>query len=265
MPTIESYPQGAPCYVELITPDQSAAKAFYGGLFGWDMNDTDMGDAGFYTSAKLQDRTVAGISGQMPQLAGHPAFWGVYIAVDDVDKIAAAVSGLGGKVEADPFDVMDLGRMASIQDPTGARVNLWQAAASRGCEVRGDDNTALWHELVTPDVEAGTKFYADLLGVTWTDASMPGFDYTVLETADGEQRGGAFKPGDDMPPMPPHWNTYFAVADVDAAVAKASELGGKTFAPAFDVPTVGRMAMVADPQGGMFWLMTPDPRVESQA
>ena len=260
MVSIESYPQGAPCYVELITPDQSAAKAFYTGLFGWAFTDHDMGDAGVYMTAHVGDAAVAGISAQMPQLAGHPAFWGVYLKVDDVDKAVEAVAAAGGKVEAPPFDVMELGRMAAIQDPTGARVNLWQPGQSRGSELRGDDNTPLWNELVTPDVAAATAFYADVLGVTWSDASMPGFDYTVLQTADGEQWGGAYAPGDDMPPMPPHWNTYFAVEDVDTAVAKATELGGKTFAPAFDVPTVGRMAMVADPQGGMFWLMKPLPR-----
>jgi len=54
---------------------------------------------------------------------------------------------------------------------------------------------------------------------------------------------------------PPHWNVYFNVEDVDASVAKAEELGAKSAVPAMDVPGVGRMAMVGDPQGAMFWLM----------
>ena len=70
----------------------------------------------------------------MPELSGHPAFWGVYLAVDDVDATAAKVASAGGTLEAGPFDVMELGRTASIQDPTGARVNLWQAGrASARC------------------------------------------------------------------------------------------------------------------------------------
>jgi len=80
-------------------------------------------------------------------------------------------------------------------------------------------------------------------------------DYTLLLVGE-EMQGGA------MPPMmegiPPHWNTYFYVTDVDAAVEKAIGLGGRSVAPAFDVPTVGRMAMLADPQGGMFWVMTSE-------
>ena len=75
---------------------------------------------------------MAGISGQMPELAGHPAFWGVFLAVDDLDATAAKVEPAGGKVEAGPFDVMELGRMAAVQDPTGARVHLWQAKQNIG-------------------------------------------------------------------------------------------------------------------------------------
>ena len=64
-----------------------------------------------------------------------------------------------------------------------------------------------------------------------------------------------------MPPMqgvPPHWNVYFNVADVDASIAKAEELGAKTVVPAFDVPDVGRMAVLTDPQGAMFSLMAEE-------
>ena len=86
----------------------------------------------------------------MPQLAGHPAFWGVYLAVDDVDATAAKVVPAGGKVEAGPFDVMELGRMASIQDPTGARVNLWQAGQSIGSVRVNEPGCPIWHELTQP-------------------------------------------------------------------------------------------------------------------
>ena len=112
MSTVESYAQGTPSYVELTTPDQEAAKAFYGPLFGWEFEDVDMGEAGVYVAVSVQGDSVAGIAGQMPQLQGHPAFWGVSLAVDDVDAVAAKVAELGGKVEAGPFDVEDLGRMA---------------------------------------------------------------------------------------------------------------------------------------------------------
>src|SRR6478672_8462610 len=231
MPKIESYTQGTPSYVELMTPDQQAAKAFYGSLFGWEIEEVPLDDQGsVYLAAEKEGDSVAGIAGQMPELAGHPAFWGVYLAVDDVDTTAAKVGDAGGKVEAGPFDVMDLGRMASIQDPTGARVNLWQAGT-------------------TPDLATATKFYSDVLGVGWETMEMPGGEYTCL-VVEGRQVGGAMPPQSEG--IPPHWNVYFNVEDVDASMAQAQELGAQVVAPAFDVPGVGRMGFLADPQGATF-------------
>ena len=253
MPRFTEYRQGTPSYVELVTPDQAAAKTFYGPLFGWELEDVPLGEAGYYVAVSKDGDSVAGISGQMPGMEGHPAFWGVYLTVDDVDTTAAKVPGAGGKVDAEPFDVMDLGRMAAIQDPTGARVNLWQAGATIGTVRANESGTPIWNELITPDVAAATKFYTDVLGVGWESQSMEGgMDYTCL-VVDGRQVGGA------MPPMmdgvPPHWNVYFNVESVDDTIARATELGGTVVAPAFDVPGVGRMAILADPQGGMFNLM----------
>ena len=66
MPKFEKYAQGTPSYVELTTPDQQAAKAFYGPLFGWECEDVPMGDAGYYVAVSKEDDSVAGISGPKP-------------------------------------------------------------------------------------------------------------------------------------------------------------------------------------------------------
>jgi len=253
MPKFESYSQGTPCYIELITPDQQAAKAFYGPLFGWRLDEVQVSDQGdYYVTAGLDDDPVAGIAGQMPELAGHPAFWGVYLTVDDVDAAVARVAEAGGKVEAEPFDVMDLGRMAAIQDPTGARVNLWQAGTTPGTVRVNEPGTPIWNELVSPDLPTATRFYEQVLGVRWQTEAMEGGDYLTLLAGD-RVVGGA------MPPMaegmPPHWNVYFNVTSVDDTVAAAERLGGRVVAPAFDVAGVGRMAVLADPQGAIFNLM----------
>jgi len=258
MPKIESYTQGTPNYVELMTPDQQAAKAFYGSLFGWEVEQVPLDDqGGYYLTAEKEGDSIAGIAGQMPELAGHPAFWGVYLAVDDVDAAAAKVAAAGGKVEAGPFDVMELGRMAAIQDPTGARVNLWQSQQTIGTTRANEPGTPTWNELVTPDLPTATKFYSDVLGVEWESMSMEGGDYTCLVSG-GRQVGGAMNPL--MEGIPPHWNVYFAADDADASVARAVELGGNVVAPAMDVPGVGRLAVVSDPQGAMFNLMQPAPQ-----
>jgi predicted enzyme related to lactoylglutathione lyase len=253
MPKFEKYAQGTPSYVELMTPDQEAAKAFYGPLFDWELEDVPMGEAGYYVAVAKEGDSIAGISGQMPGMEGLPAFWGVYIAVDDVDAVVAKVPDAGGSVEAAPFDVMDLGRMASISDPTGARVNLWQAGATIGTVRANEPGTPIWHELVTPDVATATGFYRDVLGVSWEEMAMEdGPAYTCL-VVDDRQVGGAMPP--PMEGIPPYWGVYFNVESVDETVARATELGGSVVAPAFEVPGVGRMAVLADPQGGVFSLM----------
>jgi uncharacterized protein len=254
MATFDHYDQGTPSWVELVTPDQKAAQEFYAGLFGWGYDDNDMGEMGHYYMATLEGSKIGGVSPQMPGMEGHPAYWGVYLAVDDVDATTAKVEPAGGKVEAGPFDVGDAGRMSAIQDPTGARVGLWQAGETTGTQRANEPGTPTWNECVTPDVPAAAAFYAAVLGMGSEDMDMgEAGKYTVLTNAEGRQVGGAMNP--PMEGVPPHWNVYFNVEDLDAGVSRAEELGGKTLAPAFDVPGVGRMAMIADPQGATFWLM----------
>ncbi|HWM74532.1 MAG TPA: VOC family protein [Nocardioides sp.] len=153
MPRIESYAQGTPSFVDLTTPDQDAAKVFYADLFGWEYDDRPLDAGGHYSMVRKGDGVVAGIGGQLPELAGHPAYWAVYVATDDVDVAAASVVEAGGVVEAGPIDVMQAGRMAAIQDPTGARVNLWTPRDSIGSEIVNEPGAPMWNELVTPDLE----------------------------------------------------------------------------------------------------------------
>jgi predicted enzyme related to lactoylglutathione lyase len=253
MATFDHYDQGTPSWVELMTPDQSAAQQFYGALFGWEFNDFDMGEMGHYYIPTLQGSEIGGISGQMPGMEGHPAFWGVYLAVDDVDATTAKVEAAGGKVGAGPFDVNDNGRMASIQDPTGARVNFWQAKETIGTARANEPGTPVWNECVTPDVDRAVAFYAEVLGMGGEPMDAGEMKYTVLTNVEGRQIAGATTSPQEG--VPPHWNIYFNVEDVDAAVIRVGELGGSAIAPAFDVPGIGRMAMVSDPQGATFWVM----------
>jgi len=253
MTRVDHYAQGTPSYVELTSPDQQAAKTFYGPLLGWEFEDVDMGEAGVYVAVSVSGDSVAGISGQMPHLAGHPAFWGVYLTVDDVDATAATVEPAGGKVEAGPFDVMELGRMASIQDPSGARVNLWQAGQSIGSVRVNEPGCPIWHELTTPDLPTATQFYADVLGVEWEAMPMEtGDDYTCL-MVEGRPVGGAFPP--PMEGIPPHWEVYFNAEDADATAARVRELGGQVLQEPWDVAGVGRLAILRDPQGAVFGLL----------
>jgi hypothetical protein len=259
MATFDHYDQGTPSWVELSTPDQAAAREFYAGLFGWGFDDNDMGEMGHYYIATFEGSELGGVGGQPPGMDGHPAYWGVYLAVDDVDATAAKVEPAGGKVEAGPFDVGEAGRMAAIQDPTGARVGLWQAGETKGTQRANEPNTPTWNECVTGDPAAALTFYGAVLGMGGEPMDMGGSGtYTVLTDVNGRQVGGCMDLAMLPDGIPPHWNVYFNVTDVDSSVAAAEELGGATVVPAMDVPGVGRMAMIADPQGANFYVMSPE-------
>ena len=266
MTRFESYRQGTPSYVELVTPDQKASAAFYANLFGWDVEEDALPEeagGGVYLTGRLDGDAVCGITAQMPGMEGHPAFWGVYLAVDDVDAAAARVADAGGTVEAPPFDVMDLGRMAAIKDPTDVRVNLWQARSTIGTQRANEPGTPIWNEAVTPDVQRAVAFYAEVLGMGSEVMEMgDGPAYTCLTDVDGKVIGGAVEPM--MPDMPPHWNVYFDVADADETARRIEAGGGRTLAPNYDVPGVGRMDFSTDPQGDAFAIMQPPPEGAGQ-
>jgi predicted enzyme related to lactoylglutathione lyase len=250
----ESYAPGTPSWVDLSTTDVDDAKRFYAGLFGWDFEDLPAGDEGMYSMASLRGHRTAAIASQQPQqaAAGVPPHWMLYITVGDVDAAAAKVAGAGGTVHAGPFDVMDAGRMVVIQDPVGAHVCLWEPNTSIGAELVNEPGAFTWEELLAPGAKSAAPFYEAVVGLKYFDMPMPdGSTYggfTLDGTADTMVGGAMEAP---MPDIPPHWSIYFGAEDVDASTAKVKELGGIVHAEPFDIP-VGRMAVVADPQGAVF-------------
>jgi hypothetical protein len=237
--------------VDLQTTDQAAAKAFYGGVFGWTYDDQPMDADAVYSIAKIGDGQVAAIAPQSPELkaAGAPAMWNTYLAVDSVDDATAKVGPAGGTVAMEPFDVMDAGRMSFVLDPSGAPVALWQAGQHIGATLVNEPGTVTWNELIT-DNPAAVSFYEQVLGVTTTTMDMGEGKYTMFQVG-GKEVGGSMPP--PMAGVPNHWQVYFAVADADATAAKIKQLGGSIVAEPFDTP-IGRMAVAADPQGAAFSL-----------
>lgn len=115
-----------------------------------------------------------------------------------------------------------------------------------------------WNELMTRDVEGSKRFYSDALGWTWEGMEMPdGMYWCAL--SDGQMVGGMFDISgrEDMKDVPTAWMAYIAVDDVDARLEKATAAGATVVGPAFDVPGVGRIAMVMQPDGAMIGWMTP--------
>jgi predicted enzyme related to lactoylglutathione lyase len=258
MPNIDHHGPGTFTWIELATTDQTAAKGFYASLFGWSISDTPIGPNDLYTIFKIDGREAAAGYTMRPdeQMLGVPPHWNLYIATDDVDASAKRATDLGGKVVAPPFDVMDAGRMAVIQDPTGAMFCLWKANKSEGIGINGVDGTLCWADLNTPNPDRAKTFYEGLFGwkISLGEKDMSGY----LHLQNGEEYIGGIPPAGSLPPgVPPHWMIYFLVSDVDAAAGKAKTLGGAMHMPPMTIAEVGRMAVLADPQGASFAIFTP--------
>ena len=123
---------------------------------------------------------------------------------------------------------------------------------------RGD---FIWYELMTPDPDGAKAFYDAVVG--WNIEAQSQFPngYRMIGRSDGKFAGGVLPLNDEMQQhgARPTWLGYILVPDVDRAVAEIDEAGGKTYMAPFDIPDVGRVAMVADPQGASFYIMKPIP------
>jgi len=119
----------------------------------------------------------------------------------------------------------------------------------------------VWYELMTSDPSAAEKFYDNVVG--WSSAPFPSSPqpYTVFKRSGDVQVGGLMKTPDGMN-MPPFWSMYVAVPNLEEAVAHIKRLGGSELSGIIDVPTVGRMQMLKDPQGAAFYIIQPLPREE---
>jgi len=156
-----------------------------------------------------------------------------------------------------PDDVLDVGRTAAMQDPTGAYIAIWQAKKHIGAGLIGEPGTICWNELMTPEVERAGQFYRSTFGWTTELVDMgPDGTYTIFK-AGATQVGGMMARPPQMSDVPPNWLTYFGVTDCDGAAAKVKELGGSVLRPPTDIPNIGRFAVCRDGQGAVFAIFKP--------
>ncbi|HEY5155448.1 MAG TPA: VOC family protein [Acidimicrobiales bacterium] len=244
-----SYVPGTPSWVDLGSPDTTAAAAFYGALLGWTAAIDPRPEAGGYGMFTLRGKNVAGLGPQ--QNLEMPPFWAVYVTVSDADATLAKMTAAGATVIAGPMDVFDAGRMAVVADPVGSFISIWQPDQHIGAELVNEPGTFGWNELATPDLEASRAFYAAAFGWERMDLSSDGAD---LYGIDGAMVCGAHTAGEGEFPA---WSVWFTVDDADASAAKVVELGGSVVHPPSDM-SFGRGGVVADPHGAVFGIASLD-------
>ena len=254
--------ENKPAWVELSSTDPAASRAFYAKLFGWKIEVNPDPQYGGYALAKQGDALVAGL-GPKQQGDPSPTNWSVYVATKDADATAKKAAAAGGKVVAGPFDVPGQGRMAVLQDPSGAFIAAWQAKAMAGFQSGGEGQFG-WAELSARGIEKDLPFYASVFGWTAKKSTAIGPDsppYTEFQVG-GESVAGGMEMVAAVPKeVPSYWMPYFNVADLDSAFRRAKETGAREMVAPQDIPGgSGRFAILSDPQGAAFGLLKMRPR-----
>ncbi|WP_242467537.1 VOC family protein [Thiocapsa imhoffii] len=246
-----AYEPGTFCWVDLATNAPAAAKGFYGEILGWSAADVETQYEVPYSLLLRDGQRAAALYEMAPEQGAFP-YWAAYVRVTDIEASVRRATELGGRLVMPAVELMDLARMAYVQDPTGAVLGLWEPRTLFGAELDNTEGARSWCELQTRDTSAATRFYEGLFGWrTRTSRSLMDGRYTLFEQ-DGREVGGMIELDAEWGTMPPNWSIYFGVEDCDAAVAKAKQLGGSLVMDAQEVAGVGRFAFLADPQGAIF-------------
>jgi len=246
---------GRPIWYELMTTDMKAAESFYKAVVGWTTE--PFGGAGQdYTALNRSGNVgVGGIMNRPPGVQAPP-FWAMYIAVPKLEDSVAQITRLGGQTHTDVISIPDVGRMQLMMDPQGAAFYIIEPASSeRRPEAAPEIGDASWHELMTTDIDAAMKFYQNVFG--WQPGEAmdmgPMGKYQIFNRPHG-QIGGMMNKPKEMANVPPNWQIYFRVPDVDAAAERITANGGKILNGPMDVPDGDRVLNAMDPQGAAFGL-----------
>lgn len=265
----DNYEHGVPCFVSGVFPDPDAAASFYSELMGWETENLMPPDhPGDYLVCRLRDRDVAAIVSQHGAPAPPQAVWTTLVSVESVDEAASRAASADGKVIGEPFDSPGGGRQAVLADPAGAVFSVWEPRERHGAQLVNEPSAWSMSALNTDDPDAAKRFYTQVFGWDTKTFEMGGAElvmWTVPGYVGGEPEQpvprdvvAVMLPPDADGETPPHWSVDFWVANVDAAAAMVTELGGKVVVPPYDVPNTGlRQAVVTDPQGATLSLTQP--------
>lgn len=251
-------PHGEFVWYELMTPDADGASAFYGALLGWTFAPSQQPDMDYriFSAGSTQIGGLLALTPQMQEGGAHPAWLG-YIAVDDVDAAITSIKAAGGAVHMDPHDIPGTGRFALVADPQGVAFYIMQDISGETSHAFAADEPRVghcaWNELSTTDQPGAMAFYTQQFG--WVkDGEM---DMGAMGSYEFLRHGSVIGAVMTKPPEMPVacWSYYFRVADIDAAAAQVTALGGQVLFGPSEVPGGDFIISGLDPQGAMFNLV----------
>ncbi|QGV79495.1 VOC family protein [Streptomyces ficellus] len=242
-------PEGMPCWADAMFGDLDGAKRFYGEVLGWTFGESAT-EFGNYTEASHDGKAVAAIVPPMPGAEGQSA-WCLYLASPDAAATAQKIRDNGGEILMEPMRVADFGTMVLARDPGGVVFGVWQAGTHEGFQSMGATGAYCWAEVYTREPQKSDDFFPAVFPYRTQTMHHPDMDFRVYNLGD-QPALGRLEMDESFPAeIPPHINVYFAVPDCDAAVAKATDLGGVLRFGPMSSP-FGRFAVLTDPAGAVF-------------
>lgn len=244
MSTTATSTTGTFVWHELMVPDVSAAKRFYGGLFGWKYRDSNVSGT-TYSEIYVGELAIGGMM-TLPEGDQIPPHWMGYVSVPDVDAAAKAAAEAGGKVLVSPTDIPNVGRFAVVTDPQGGAISPFKAEQDYPVPDMPPPNTFCWDQLNVSDPKAVLGFYEKVVG--WGTKTHAGMT-TFTQGDKMEATVMAAPPG-----VPGHWVSYVYVTDLAASRKRAAELGATVLLEELAIEGVGTVSALKDPQGAIFCL-----------
>jgi predicted enzyme related to lactoylglutathione lyase len=237
---------------DLITDDVASSRRFYGGLLGWEFEQTTHPRGGDYTLIRADGRYLGGMVLLEDSADADYSRWLPYLSVADVDAAVRATETAGGAALIGPLDLGNIGRAAAVSDPQGAVLGLLRSRAGDPDDsIAPGPGRVVWNELLAADDADAASFYATLAGFEVSTTPRRGGEYTVLRAQGRERAGIMARPDERLQPL---WLTHFAVADVGVAARRAAELGGTVLLAPNPELREGTMAVVTDPNGAVLAL-----------
>lgn len=244
MPNVTEHAQGMPCWLDASVSTSIQRQGlidFYSDLFGWSF-DVNTPETGFYSIARHNGRAVLGI-GEQP---GGEGRWVTYFSTSDIERTADRARDNGGNVFFPPMQVMDVGWMALVTDPTGAVHGLWQPITFPGFEVMYEPNSLGWFDHVSEDISSAAKYYENVLGNGIEADSHEGMNFLRR----GEQWFASLT-HEVSTEQSPQWTPVFVVDSLERITTRVRELGGTVIVEEMPVPG-SAIAIFQDPEVGNY-------------
>ena len=256
-PTGERYP-GKFIWADLFTADPAAAQTFYTGLFGWEATTIERNTASGahpYIILTNGGEPVAGIALRSSRMPGPvQGRWVGYVSVPDVTQALATATAAGARVLFPAKDLPRRGTQAILVDPEGAEIGVLHSSAGDPGEYAPDLGDWTWAQLFARDPAAAGRFYASVAGLEVLPDAR-GNQPNAFVLASGGYSRASVAPLPPRPKAKPGWLLFVRVADVKAAAAKATSLGGRILVAPSDAPTAYWRAVIADPTGAVIGLV----------